>query len=72
MAAVQVRARQVAEKAASRRANIQLGIEERQRLEEEQEEVARFEANARSEAQRSALRQRLDMEAKVHSSPESI
>lgn len=61
-----MRARQVAEKAASRRAEIQLGVEERQRLVEEQEEVARLEAVARSEAQRSALRQRLDMEAKVH------
>ena len=67
-----MRARQVAEKAASRRAGIQLGIEERQRLEDEQEEVARLEASARSEAQRSALRQRLDMEAKVPSSPESL
>jgi hypothetical protein len=64
---MQVRARQVADKAACRRADIQLGVEERQRLEEEQQEVARLEASARSEAHRSALKQRLDMDAKVHS-----
>jgi hypothetical protein len=60
-----VRARQVADKAARRRAAIQLGIEERQRLQEEEQEVARLEAEARSEVQRCALKQRLDMEAKV-------
>lgn len=60
-----MRARQVADKAARRRAGIQLGMEERQRLEEEQQELARLEASARSDAKRSALRQRLDMEAKV-------
>ena len=55
----------------ARRAAYWRGVEERQRLQEEEAEAARLEAEARASAQRAALRQRLDMEAKVRSRPRS-
>lgn len=60
-----VRARQVAAKAAQRRTETQLEMEERERMQEEAEHVARLEADARAAAQAGELRHKLDLRAKV-------